>query len=204
MDSILAEIQKNVYHNKNYVVGIDGGTGAGKSTLVHSLQCQLEKLGLNTITLHIDDFIHKRNVRYDNSKEEWLCFYNLQWRYDYLTNEILIPAKTNQDINKNIEIYNKQIDEYKNISIIAKAPYIVILEGIFLQRKELEKFLDYTIFIDIPRKERLKRILIRDTYIGDAEEIIDKYERRYFPAEDYYIKKYNPMKSDDIIYKISD
>lgn len=204
MNSILAKIQKNMYYNKNYVVGIDGGTGAGKSTLADSLQCQLKKLGLTIITLHIDDFIHKKSIRYDNSKEEWFCFYNLQWRYDYLTNEMLVPAKANQNLNKNIEIYNKQIDEYKKISLIAKTPYVVILEGIFLQRVELKKFLDYTIFIDVPREERLKRVLCRDTYIGNEREIIDKYERRYFPAEDYYLKEYNPIKIADLVYKITD
>ncbi|WP_301110209.1 hypothetical protein [Sporosarcina sp.] len=47
----------------------------------------------------------------------------------------------------------------------------------------------------------MERALNRDTYIGSKEEIIDKYERRYFPAEDVYMNDCNPLLLADYIHK---
>lgn len=77
---------------------------------------------------------------------------------------------------------------------------IVMVEGIFLQKKEYNIIFDYMIYIDIPEKVRLERVLKRDTYIGDEEQIIAKYENRYFPAEHKYIEEYQPKNNADFIF----
>lgn len=54
----------------------------------------------------MDDFIHSRHIRYNNHKEEWYCYYNIQWRYNYLIKEILEPIRESTEIDKYIEEYN--------------------------------------------------------------------------------------------------
>ena len=56
---------------------------------------------------------------------------------------------------------------------------------------------DYMIDIDVPEKIRLERVLGRDNYIGDREQIKAKYENRYFPAERYYTKMCSPAEKAD-------
>lgn len=72
------------------------------------------------------------------------------------------------------------------------------MEGIFLQRKELEGIFDYMIYMDIPEDVRLQRVLLRDTYIGSENDIRAKYENRYFPAERRYFSRYRPDMNADI------
>ncbi len=48
------------------------------------------------------------------------------------------------------------------------------------------------IYIDIPEEIRLERVLDRDGYIGDREQIRAKYENRYFSAERYYTEMCSP------------
>lgn len=45
-----------------------------------------------------------------------------------------------------------------------RIPYssILILEGVFLQRKELKNYFDFTIYPDVSKKIRLSRVLVRD------------------------------------------
>ena len=45
-----------------------------------------------------------------------------------------------------------------------RIPYssILILEGVFLQRKELKNYFDFTIYLDVSKKNRLSRVLVRD------------------------------------------
>lgn len=64
---------------------------------------------------------------------------------------------------------------------------------------ENNNIFDYMIYIDVPEKVRLQRVLKRDTYIGDEQQIIDKYENRYFPAERRYIEEYQPGNNGDML-----
>ncbi|WNS76303.1 AAA family ATPase [Bacillus sp. DTU_2020_1000418_1_SI_GHA_SEK_038] len=183
--------------NRIFIVGIDGLGGSGKTTFSKSLEKDLRNKGRKTSVLHIDDFIHPKFVRYNDSKSEWECYYNLQWRYDYLISEILMPIRMGHPINKEIELYDKENDKYMNHHLKMDLDTVLIIEGVFLQRAEVRPFLDYVIYIDVPKEERLKRVLKRDFYIGDKPAILAKYEKRYFPAEDKYVSEYNPAKKAD-------
>ncbi len=193
------QIKKQRSSKQIYIVGIDGLGGAGKSTLANSLKLQLQNENLHPYVLHIDDFIHPKHIRYDRSYEEWYCCYNIQWRYDYLVNEILSPIKRGDEIDKKIELYDKENDRYIIQPIHISQGSVLLLEGIFLQRKEIRSYLDYIIYLDVPQKVRLNRALKRDGYIGGFEDIKCKYERRYFPAEEKYILEYSPIENADFV-----
>lgn len=48
---------------------------------------------------------------------------------------------------------------------------------------------------------RLNRVLERDGYIGDRQQIKTKYNDRYFPAEHHYIEVCSPSKNADYIIR---
>ncbi|MBU5312814.1 AAA family ATPase [Tissierella carlieri] len=199
MEKLLDKIIEKRTLQKNLIIGIDGLGGAGKTTIVNSLKSQLSNRDYNTVILHIDDFIHPKNIRYNESKEEWYCYYNIQWRYDYLIKEILMAVKEGIEIDKEIEIYDKDNDIYTLEQIKISQGSIILLEGIFLQRKEIREYFDYVIYLDVPKEVRLNRVMNRDKYMGNSEEIKLKYERRYFPAEDKYIEEYSPIQNADYV-----
>ncbi|WP_066295720.1 AAA family ATPase [Bacillus sp. FJAT-29937] len=193
----IEKILKSKERNRILVVGIDGLGGSGKTTFTSSLVRDLQNNGMKNSVLHIDDFIHPQSVRYNDSFSDWVCYYHLQWRYDYLIGEILSPIQMGHPINKQIELYDKEKDEYLHQHIKLDLDTLLIIEGVFLQREEIRPFLDYVIFIDVPKEERLKRVLRRDLYIGDEAAILTKYEKRYFPAEDQYVSECDPAKNAD-------
>jgi uridine kinase len=199
MECLLSKLKNEDISKKIYIVGIDGLGGSGKSTIVDSLKLQLQNENYHPYILHVDDFIHPKHIRYDKSKEQWYCYYNTQWRYDYLVDEILSPIKRGDKIDKLIELYDKENDRYVIEQIYIPHGSVLILEGIFLQRKEIKNYLDFTIYLDVPQGVRLNRVLTRDEYIGGLDEIKCKYERRYFPAEEKYILEYSPIENADFI-----
>lgn len=199
MEKLLDKIIEKHTLQKTLIIGIDGLGGSGKTTIANSLKQELSNKNYNSVILHIDDFIHPRNIRYDEAKEEWYCYYYIQWRYDYLIKEILMPIKEGIEIDKQIELYDKDNDIYILEQIKIPRGSILLLEGIFLQRKEIREYFDYIVYLDTPKRTRLNRVINRDKYIGNLEDINLKYERRYFPAEDKYIEEYHPMDNADFV-----
>lgn len=182
-------------NRRSLLIGIDGLGGSGKTTYAYALQRQIK----NCIILHLDDFIYPKKVRYNEDYEEWECYYRLQWRYDELIETLLMPLNKGQSVHEAIEIYNKETDSYTMREMKIPAGTIVIVEGVFLQRPELSPFFDCVIYLDVEKELRLQRVLHRDTYIGDKEEILWKYENRYFPAEDVYLEQCQPLARADAV-----
>lgn len=192
----------NIYDkNRVLIIGIDGLGGAGKSTISTEICDYLNQNGYDTKLLHIDDFIHDKSIRYDDNYTEWECYYNIQWRYDYLLNKIINPIKIHNEFNQDIELYDKENDTYILQNLKVSKGSILIIEGIFLQRKEINNIFDYIVYIDVPEDTRLNRVLIRDTYIGNYQQILNKYNNRYFRAEHEYIKEYHPYENADYLIK---
>lgn len=180
------------------VVGIDGLGGAGKSTVSEQICGELAADGIHTILLHMDDFIHPREVRYNSAYPAWQCYYELQWRLDYVVDVIRRLKETGAQ-RIALELYDKEHDQYTTEQYDITQNTVVLLEGVFLQRKELQGLFDYRIYVDVPESIRLQRVLKRDTYIGNEQQIIDKYKTRYFPAERHYFNTYRPDLAADAI-----
>lgn len=197
---ITEQIKSLLKPDRTLIIGIDGLGGAGKSTISEAVYGQLCKDGYNVTLLHIDDFIHPRSVRYNDNYTEWECYYNIQWRYDYLVDEVIQPIKSGV-FKGAIELYDKENDTYYLSNADIPVESVVIVEGVFLQREELRDLFDFMIYIDISESVRLERVLERDGYIGDKEQIKEKYDNRYFPAERYYVEKCLPAMNADYIIK---
>lgn len=199
MQKLLEHIRNLQNPARTVLVGIDGLGGAGKSTISEWIADDFRSRDYPVFILHIDDFIHPRAVRYNPNVPEWKCYYELQWRYDYLIRNVLQPLRNGQDFDQQIEFYDKANDSYILEQITIPVGSVVILEGVFLQRKELQGLFDDMIYLDLPEEIRLQRVLKRDGYIGSQEQIREKYETRYFPAERFYIREYHPAQQADYV-----
>ncbi|WP_221567969.1 hypothetical protein [Alkalihalobacillus sp. TS-13] len=72
---------------------------------------------------------------------------------------------------------------------------LIIIEGVFLQRNEWRKHLDFIAYLDSPRNERFQR------ESDSSQENIEKFHNRYWKAEDYYLRSVAPHKQVDAIIK---
>ena len=203
LDPIIRRIEQLSGSQRVTVIGLDGLGGAGKSTLARQLCAQLQSSGRTVLLLHIDDFIHPRAVRYNASHPEWVCYYDLQWRFDYFA-EIIHQIKACSEQSISIDLYDKVDDTYITYRYDLDDHVIVLAEGIFLQRKEYDGLFDCMVYMDVPEELRLRRVLKRDTYIGTEQEIAAKYISRYFPAERQYLQEYQPQMRADFCLTVSE
>ncbi|RPJ94205.1 uridine kinase [Rummeliibacillus sp. TYF005] len=181
-----------------FIVAIDGLSGAGKTTMVKELEDSL-KSKCNVTIIHMDDHIVENNKRYNTGHDEWYEYYYLQWDIEWIKNNLL--KKIHRNYTKiSLPYYEKESNNTTLKEITISSDSIILIEGIFLQRKEWISFYDYIIFLDCPREIRYERVLNRGLYIGDLQTRLNKYKRRYWLGEEHYLKMENPIeKADKII-----
>lgn len=202
MEDLIRQIEnryKQHDQNRPFIIALDGLSGSGKTTLVHQLKSNFD----NTLIIHIDDHVVENTKRYNTGHEEWFEYYHLQWDPIYLRDNLFKKLNNNHsDIH--LMFYEREKDTLKNKSIELTSKSIVIVEGIFLLRKEWKDFYDYIVFLDCPQEIRHERALDRDAYIGSFEERLRKYKERYWIAEDYYMDTEKPMKQAHYILRYKD
>lgn len=194
----LVEYQWKQSINRSIVVGIDGLGGSGKTSLAKELSRDLNVKNIDMVIIHIDDYIVERNKRYQTGHPEWYEYYHLQWDTEMLRNELFQELHTNCS-ELTLPLYDKQNDSISIKDITVNPQSVILIEGIFLQRKEWRKYLDFVIYLDCPRELRMERVLKRDSYIGDYQARLNKYKKRYWIAEEHYLNIENPHKGADII-----
>ena len=177
----LSKVIKERAKNKNpFVIVVSGFGGAGKTTLAIKLAKSLGQADI----IHLDDFIINRLTE---RSPDWAGF---DW--ERLTNEVLLPASRRQ---KKIEygIYDWVKNKVLEKRILHLKKYIII-EGVGLIKKQLKKYFDVSVWIDIPLKVASERGKKRDS--ADHEALWDDLWTSN--DRDYY-EKYQPKNSADFI-----
>jgi len=84
--------------------------------------------------------------------------------------------------------------------IVVDANTVLLFDGLFLFRRELNAFWDFRILLDIDPATSVSRALERDTGVqGEADFVRKKYEARYEPAWLIYLTEEHPESKADII-----
>ena len=83
---------------------------------------------------------------------------------------------TKLEENETPTLYDKETDTYYTQTVVLPVHGVLIAEGVFLQRAPLKNQFDKIIYLSVPESVRLNRVLQRDTYIGTAQQIIEKYK----------------------------
>jgi uridine kinase len=184
--------------DKPFIIGINGIDASGKTSFAKSLTSFLQNNSFQTQLVHLDDFHNPKSIRY-SGKNEFDNYYNHSFDLKTLIVEILEPIAKLQPINKTLQILNLETDNYdlqRTYNINSQT--VVILEGVFLFRPELSKYLDYRLFLKVSFKTALKRAYLRDfQYLGaDLEK---KYSQKYFPAQMRYLKEIKPLDLADLV-----
>ena len=193
--------------NNPLVVWINGVDGSGKSHLSKELYHFMKQLGYDMEVIGVDDFLNNRKIRYTKWIESPEWFYYDTYNHEDFLKYVLIPfqkwewkyCKKIFDIDTNREVK-------KEMKVIKKSQ-IVLIEGIFLFRPELNSFFDYKIFLNVSFDTTLERMLKRDTDLGrlwGKKEVIERFNIRYMPWQKLYFSDAKPQEKSDILIDNTD
>lgn len=177
------------------IVGIAGGTGSGKTTVVRKI---IEKLPDNCVTVIPQDSYYKDNSHLPLEERQKINFDHpdsIEW--PLLIGHIK-NLKNNIPINQPIYSYLTCTRSEDTIKIIPKK--IVIIEGILiLWHEELRNLMNLKIFVNADADDRLARVIQRDIVERgrNVSTVLDRYEKTVKPSHLQFIEP--TMRYADII-----
>jgi uridine kinase len=180
-----------VEQGQKVVLGIDGLSRSGKTTIVKNIEQHIQEKNIPACVLHIDDYIVEREKRYNTGNEEWYEYYNLQWDVEWLKENLFKRLKESNELQ--LLTYDNSSDTQKLCTVNIPATCLIIIEGVFLQRNEWRNYFDFMIFLDCVREERFKRESV------ETQKNFEKFEKRYWKAEDYYMETVSPIEQADLV-----
>ena len=153
------------------IIAIDGPGGAGKSAFAEHLSHQLSSAPI----LHTDDFASWENP--------------LNW-WPRLLRQVLEPLSHNETaLYQRYDWSTKRLAEWHKI----QPTEYLLLEGVSSSREAFRPYLAFSIWIETPRQERLRRGLERD---GEAAR--PQWEE-WMASEDEYIEREHPERKADLV-----
>ena len=173
------------------IIGIAGGSGAGKTTVARTIA---ERLGKDNVGYLSQDWYY---LDKSDMSDEDVAKLNLDHPNAFDT-ELLITHLNQLKEGKNIEvpIYDFKTHSRIKETLIQEPKSVIILEGILvLAIEELRKVIDFKIFVDADPDIRLIRRLERD--IKERGKTYDGTIKRYLstvkPMHDAFVE---PSKMD--------
>jgi uridine kinase len=183
-------------------VGVDGRSAAGKTTFADALAAELRALTTRTvIRAELDHFmrmVEDRNAYPYDSPES---YYLDAWDYPAIRRELLLPLGPGGDRSYRVALTDPSgRSTLDTPAEIAAVDAVLIADGVFLQRPELDAHWDLRIYLDISTAESLRRGVARDrSWMGGAEEAERRYRSRYLPGEERYLAEVDPRSRAQVI-----
>jgi uridine kinase len=191
--SDLLDIVLNIDKSTRFILGIDGLSRSGKTTLVKKLKVILKEKRINVCVFHMDDFIVERKKRYNTGNDEWIEYYYLQWDIQWLKENFFIKLRESNQIT--LPFYDGELDTHTIQNVTLPDTCMIIIEGVFLQRREWRTSFDFVVYLDCPRNIRF----LRES--NSTQRDIEKFRKRYWKAEDYYLENEIPEKQANFVLK---
>jgi uridine kinase len=174
--------------NKPYLIGISGGSGSGKTRIIHELRNLFSEEQLCIVSQ--DEYYHPRDKQvWDDSGYQNFDLPG-SINHEVFTRDIKILI-SGDVVKKEQYVFNNPKKE-PTILTFNPAP-VILVEGLFVfYFDEIRELLDLKIFIDAEDIIKLKRRIIRDA--GERnyplEDVLHRYEYHVLPSYRSYIEPF--------------
>lgn len=168
------------------VIGIAGGTGSGKTTVVNKI---MERLETTQVTIIPQDSYYKDNSHLPLEQRQELNFDHpsaIDWE---LMVKQINQLKRGEAIEQPIYSYITCTRSKETIHI--EPTHIIIVEGILIfSDQALRDSLDIKIFVDADADDRLSRVISRDIIERgrSVNKVLDRYDKTVKPMHLQFIE----------------
>jgi len=183
-------------------VAIDGCSAAGKTTLADELAEVLRaRTEREVIRVGIDYFKRAPELRTAYPIDSPESYYLDTWDNEAVRDRLLVPLGPGGDRRYVAAVRDSSAMEILETPIAVAADDAVLLaDGAFLQRPELDDHWDLRVYVDVSFDEVLRRGTARDQqWMASAAAAEHRYLTRYIPGERLYVDQVRPRDRAQVV-----
>jgi uridine kinase len=199
-------IKRWLSDGKKIVIGIDGYSGSGKTTVLE----YLAKINSDVLPLFLDDFIEpwsKRKKMMDKAKDKSKVFEFKWYRYREIEDLILKFKKQKGGFHKAI-VYDFEKNDFGPIKEFDLSKKVLAVEGIFLfhPKHKISRMWNKKIYLKVDFEKGDRRRIQREMekwgeyYISETHP--DSYVTPFKQAYKRYLEKYKIEDKVDVMIKV--
>jgi uridine kinase len=190
-DAILT-VRPTVPAGRALMVAITGIDGSGKGYVTEQVERRLRAEGVTVAAVNIDGWLELPSRRFDPQRPAE-HFYERGIRFGDLFQQLVLPLRAHRTLRLtadladaiDAETYRRHTYEFRDIDV-------VLLDGIFLLRRDLRGHFDLSLWIVCTFATALERALRRGQEGLSADETVRAYETIYFPTQRIHFERDAP------------
>ena len=187
----IGEVRRHIPTARGVLVAVSGIDGSGKGFVAGKIVAMLRAEGLRVAEINIDGWLNLPHIRFskENPAEH---FYRHAIRFDALFAQLVLPLRDRRSIHIDVDFAEETATEYRRHTYNFQETEVIVLEGIYLLKRELRVHYDLSFWIDCSFGTALARALARRQEGLSADETIAAYRTTYFPAQEIHFARDDP------------
>lgn len=185
-------LRKTAPPARSVLVGISGIDGSGKGFCAARIDQRLKAEGVRSAAINVDGWLNPPSKRFgpDAPAEH---FYRNGIRFAEMFAQLVLPLKERRSLRLTAELTDPTNAEgFQPFEYEFHDLDVILLEGIFLFKREHRDALDLAVWIDCSFETALERALARGQEGLPPEEAVRDYETIYFPAQRLHFERDDP------------
>ncbi|GAB4371652.1 MAG: AAA family ATPase [Elainellaceae cyanobacterium] len=201
MDKLVTMIihqRSQLSSNRSALAAITGIDGCGKGYLTAQIANALQAKGLRVGVIGIDGWLNLPQKRFsDRNPAEH--FYRHALRFDEMFAQLVMPLRDQRSLYLEANLVEETATTYHPHRYEFKDIDVILLEGIYLLKREFHHYYDLSIWVNCTFETALERAIARGQEALTPQETIKAYHTIYFPAQQIHFERDYPQDAATLI-----
>ncbi|WP_319458425.1 uridine kinase [Micromonospora sp. RTP1Z1] len=186
-------------------VGVDGFTAAGKTSFGQELAARIAAAGRPVLRASLDDFKRPWRERHQYDRLSGPGYYRNAFDLPAIRDLLLEPAGP-AGTGRCVLCLRDPLTqrEHTDVVTLAAADAVLIVDGVFAFRPELDELWDHRIWLEVPAELSVRRGTSRDADREGAEAAERLHRDRYLAAARVYLAEADPVRRADVVVDNAD
>lgn len=184
---------------RSVLVGVSGIDGSGKGFCTARIDERLRAEGVRSANINVDGWLNPPSKRFSATAPAE-HFYEHGIRFREMFDQLILPLKERRSLRLSADLTDPTNAEgFQPFEYEFHDLDVILLEGIFLFKREHRSPLDLAVWIDCSFETALERALARGQEGLPPEEAVRDYETIYFPAQRLHFERDDPKAFADFV-----